>query len=72
MIDIDLRPWRQMLPIWLPAVVLAILSLGFFFYQTSDSVGRRASLADDISDLEAEVERLQTLHELATSDRTEV
>jgi Tfp pilus assembly protein PilO len=68
----DWRPWRQMLVIWGPAVVLGIVSIGFFFYQTSGSVGRRAKLADEIQSLEAEVERLRMLSELAEGDRREV
>lgn len=68
----DLRPWRQMLPIWLPVVILGVLSVGFFFYQTSDSVGRRATLAVDIDELSAEVERLKALKELVIADRREV
>ena len=68
----DLRPWRQMLPIWLPVLILGVLSVGFFFYQTSDSVGRRATLAADIDELSAEVERLKALKELVVADRREV
>lgn len=68
----DLRPWRQMLPIWLPVVILGVASVGFFFYQTSDSVGRRATLAADIDELSAEVERLKALRELVVADRREV
>lgn len=70
--NVDLRPWKQLLPVWLPVVVLCIASVGFFFYQTSDSVGRRATLTTDIADLGAEVERLEALHELVTTDRQEV
>jgi Tfp pilus assembly protein PilO len=68
----DLRPWRQMLPIWLPVVILGVASVGFFFYQTSDSVGRSATLSADIDELSAEVERLKALKELVTADRREV
>ena len=68
----DLRPWRQMLPIWLTAVILASVLVGFFFYQTSDSVGRKATLASDIEERGTEVERLQRLHELVSADRQEV
>jgi hypothetical protein len=68
----DLRPWRQMLPIWLPVVILGVASVGFFFYQTSDSVGRSATLATDIEELSAEVERLKALRELVVADRREV
>jgi hypothetical protein len=69
---IDFRPWRQMLPMWLPAVILALVLAGWFFYQTSDSVGRRATLASDIEETGAEVERLEILHELVVADRREV
>jgi len=68
----DWRPWRQMLPVWLPAVILGLVSVGFFFYQTSGSVGRRATLGADIEELGAEVERLEILHREVTSDRHEV
>lgn len=68
----DLRPWRQMLPVWLPAVVLGLISVSFFFYQTSGSVGRKATLAADIEELGTEVARLEALHELVTADRQEV
>jgi Tfp pilus assembly protein PilO len=61
-----------MLPVWLPAVVLGVASMGFFFYQTSDSVGRKASLADEITELESEVDRLRGVHDLVTADRREV
>ena len=70
--NIDWRPWRQMLPMWLPAVILALSLVGWFFYQTSDSVGRRATLASEIADFSAEVERLEMLHELVVADRREV
>lgn len=68
----DLRPWRRMLPVWLPAVILAAVSVGFFFYQTSGSVGRKATLAADISELGAEVHRLQKVRDLVMTDREEV
>jgi len=61
-----------MLPVWLPAVILGMVSVGFFFYQTSGSVGRKATLAADIDERSAEVERLQILHELVAADRREV
>ncbi len=69
---IDWRPWRQMLPAWLPAVVLAVVSVAFFFYQTSDSVGRRANLTSRIDELSAEVDRLTVIHGLVQADRQEV
>jgi len=67
-----MRPWRQLLPIWLPVVIFAIVSVGFFFYQTSGSVGRKATLATDIEELTVEVERLKALNGLVTADRQEV
>ena len=68
----DWRPWRQLLPAWVPAVVLGLASLGFFFYQTSDSMGRRASLTGDLEQLESEVERLTALQQVVEADRREV
>jgi Tfp pilus assembly protein PilO len=68
----DWRPWREMLPVWVPVLVLAMASIGTFFYQTSDSVGRRAGLVSKIEELEAEVAHLQALHEMVEADRLEV
>ena len=68
----DWRPWRQMLPVWAPAVALALVAVGFFLFQTSDSVGRKATLATSIAELEAEVEKLRTIGGLVESDRQEV
>jgi hypothetical protein len=70
--SIDWRPWRQMLPVWLPAVTLAMTLAGLFFYQTSDSVGRKATLAAKIDEVGAEVARLEVLHDLVVADRREV
>ena len=68
----DWRPWREMLPVWVPVLVLAMASIGTFFYQTTDSVGRRAGLVSKIEELEAEVAHLQALHEMVEADRLEV
>jgi Tfp pilus assembly protein PilO len=61
-----------MLPVWAPAVALALVAVGFFLFQTSDSVGRKATLATSIAELEAEVEKLRTIGGLVESDRQEV
>jgi hypothetical protein len=61
-----------MVPVWLPAVILGLVMVGFYFYQTSDSLGRKATLANDIVETQAEVERLQALHEIVTADHQEV
>jgi Tfp pilus assembly protein PilO len=61
-----------MAPIWLPAVVLAVAAIGVFFYQTSDSVGRKATLGAKIDDYSVKVERLRALNELIDADRQEV
>lgn len=69
---VDLRPWRQLLPVWSPAVIVCVVSMGFFFYQTSDSVGRQATVNSKIDELAAEVDRLRVLYDLVTEDRREV
>jgi Tfp pilus assembly protein PilO len=71
-VTFDWRPWRQLLPVWLPAVVLAAISMGAFFYQTSDSVGRQASVAARTAELTDEVDRLTVMHGLVLEDRDEV
>ena len=39
---IDLRPWRRLLSVWLPTVVLCVVTASFYIWQTSESGGRRA------------------------------
>jgi Tfp pilus assembly protein PilO len=62
-----LLPWRRLLPVWLPAVVLCLLSIVILIWQTSESGGRAALIRASIDELEAELTRLQQVR-----DRTEV
>ena len=38
------QPWQRLLPVWLPAVALFVISGSFYAWQTSDSVGRAAQI----------------------------
>lgn len=69
---IDLRPWRRLLAAWLPAVVLFVVSAGFFVWQTSESGGRRTLVRNQIEDLETEIARLERLRAAAAADREAV
>ena len=69
---IDLRPWRRLLAVWLPAVVLCALTAGIYIWQTSESGGRRAQIRNQIQDLEQEIERLEQIQQAAVSDREAV
>jgi len=66
---LDPRAWRRLLPIWLPAVLLAVASVALYVWQTSDRVGRAAQLESQIDTLEAEIVRLERLHEQAVAER---
>jgi Tfp pilus assembly protein PilO len=70
--NIDLRPWRRLLAVWLPVVVLFLASAAFFVWQTSESGGRRTLVRNQIRDLEQEIARLQRLQTAAASDRQAV
>ena len=69
---VDLRPWRRLLAVWLPAVVLCVVSAAVFVWQTSESGGRRTQVRNQIGDLEREIARLERLQRAAASDREAV
>jgi Tfp pilus assembly protein PilO len=71
-VTIDLRPWRRLLAVWLPAVLLCIVTAAIFVWQTSESGGRRAQVRKQIDDLEQEIARLEGLQRAAASDRETV
>jgi len=66
---LDARAWRRLLPVWLPAVLLAAASVAMYVWQTSDRVGRAAQLENQIDALEAEIVRLEGLREQAIAER---
>jgi len=68
-VTIDLRPWRRLLAVWLPTVVLCALTAGAYVWQTSESGGRRAQIRHQIEDLEQEIARLEQMQQAAFSDR---
>jgi Tfp pilus assembly protein PilO len=71
-VTIDLRPWRRLLAVWLPAVVLCAVTAATYIWQTSESGGRRAQIRNQIEDLEQEIERLERVQQAAVSDRETV
>jgi len=64
--------FRRLLPVWLPAVALAIGSIAFFVWQSSGSVGRAAQIEDRIDELEDRIARLERIRELAAAEREHV
>ncbi len=69
---LDFRPWRRLVAVWLPAVILCVAAAFLYAWQTSDSGGRRANVHNQILRLDAELDRLNGLQEATTSDRTRV
>ncbi|MEJ2581749.1 MAG: GspMb/PilO family protein [Acidobacteriota bacterium] len=69
---IDIRPWRRLLAIWLPAVLLCVVAAIFYVWQTSESGGRRAQVRNQIEELEGEIARLEKIEAAAESDRQDV
>ena len=66
---LDFRPWKRLLPVWLPAVVVCLAAIVLFVWQTSESGGRRAQVRDRVTDLEAELARLENLMRATEGDR---
>lgn len=69
---IDLRPWRRLLAVWLPAVALCAVTAGAYVWQTSESGGRRAQIRNQIEELEQEIARLERMQRATASDRQAV
>lgn len=69
---IDLRPWRRLLAVWLPAVLLCVVTATVFVWQTSESGGRRTQVRNQIEELEQEIARLEHLQLAVVSDRETV
>jgi Tfp pilus assembly protein PilO len=66
------RAWRSMLPIWAPAVALCLAAMVAYAWQTSDSVGRGATLRNDTAALRAELARLERIRTQAAGERADV
>lgn len=66
------RSWQRMAAVWVPAVVVCLVTIGVYAWQTSGSVGREAQLRDEITSLESEVARLARIREQAEHERDAV
>lgn len=64
--------WRTMVAVWLPALVLCIVSIALYGWQTSGTVGRAAKLSDEVAELERDIDRLRRLREQVVAERTAV
>lgn len=65
---VDLRPWKRLLPVWLPAVIVAVAAAAVFLWQTSEAGGARSRVTRQVTDLEDELRRLRAVREAAGSD----
>jgi len=71
-VTFDLRPWRRLLPIWLPAVGLCVVAAALYLWQSSESGGRAAGLRSQIEEFEAEKARLEALLAQVEGERAAV
>ena len=69
---VDLRPWRRMLLVWLPAVFLCLVAAAVFLWQNSESGGRSSQLRNRVVELDAELARLEALERATSGDRERV
>ncbi len=69
---VDLRPWKRLAAVWLPAVMVCIGAAALYAWQTSESGGRRAQVRGQIDGLEAELARLDGLLKATSADRDRV
>ena len=69
---IDFRPWKRLVSVWLPTVVVCVAAVSFFAWQTSESGGARARVRGEIAHFESELARLDQLEQAATGDRDHV
>jgi len=71
-VTVDLRPWKRLAAVWLPAVMVCVAAAAIYVWQTSESGGRRAQIRSQIDGFEAELARLDGLLEATSSDRDQV
>ena len=69
---VDLRPWKRLVAVWLPAVMVCIAAAALYAWQTSESGGRRAQVRGQIDELEGELTRLDGLRTATMADRERV
>ena len=69
---VDLRPWKRLVAVWLPAVMVCIAAAALYAWQTSESGGRRAQVRGQIDELEGELTRLDGLRTATRADRERV
>jgi len=71
-VNVDLRPWLRLLPIWLPAAGLCVIAAAAYVWQSSESGGRAAGVRGQIVELEAEKARLEGLVAQVEGERAAV
>jgi cell division protein FtsL len=71
-VTIDLRPWRRLLAVWLPAVIVCATAAALYVWQTSESGGLRSQIRNQIEELEKEIVRLEGLEQATTDDGARV
>jgi Tfp pilus assembly protein PilO len=71
-VTVDLRPWKRLVAVWLPAVIACVATVALYVWQTSESGGRRAQVRSQIDELESEIARLDGLLMATTTDRDRV
>jgi Tfp pilus assembly protein PilO len=64
--------WRRLALVWIPAVLLAVASVSLYVWQSSESLGRAASIRNSVADLETRVSKLEKTLEESTGDFAEV
>ena len=69
---VDLRPWRRLLPVWLPAVGLCVVAAAAYVWQSSESGGRAAGVRAEIGEFETEIARLERLLAQVEGERATV
>jgi Tfp pilus assembly protein PilO len=71
-VTVDLRPWRRLLPVWLPAVGLCVIAAAAYVWQSSESGGRAAGVRAEIEEFETEIARLERLLAQVEGERATV
>ena len=62
------KAWQALLPVWLPMVVLCLASVMGYVWLSSDSLGRKATLNDQVEELEASLIRLEEARSAAIEE----
>jgi hypothetical protein len=64
----QVKAWQALLPVWLPMAVLCLACVTGYVWLSSDSLGRKATLDNEVDELETSLVRLEEVRGAAMAE----